>query len=75
MPSPRSGVEALSPPRRRIATPPKPSTPPAESSVLETMYDDFMTLLQGRESAQRVEVTIGDIDGTVHRVESAIANA
>jgi len=39
------------------------------------MYDDFMTLLQGREAAQRVEVTIGDIDGTVDRVESAIANA
>jgi predicted kinase len=44
-------------------------------SALETMYDDFMTLLQGREAAQRVEVTIGDIDGTVDRVESAIANA
>ena len=45
------------------------------TSALETMYDDFMTLLQVREAAHRVEVTIGDIDGTVDRVESAIANA
>jgi predicted kinase len=44
-------------------------------SALETMYDDFMTLLQGRDSAHRVEVTVGDIDGTVDEVESAIANA
>jgi len=45
------------------------------TSALETMYDDFMTLLQVREAAHRVEVTIGDIDGTVDMVESAISNA
>ena len=41
-------------------------------SALETMHDDFMTLLQGRESAQRVEVILGDIGGTVDKVESVI---
>ena len=40
--------------------------------ALATMYDDFAALLQGRHSAHRVDVRIGDIDGTVAAVESAI---
>ena len=41
--------------------------------ALTTMHDTFMELMQGRQSARRVEVSIGDIDGTVARVESAIS--
>ena len=40
--------------------------------ALATMYDDFAALLQGRHFARRVDVRIGDIDGTVAAVESAI---
>jgi predicted kinase len=41
--------------------------------VLAAMYDDFVTLLQSRPSALRVEVAIGDIDATVDTVEAAIS--
>ena len=41
--------------------------------ALAIMYDNFMDLMQGRESARRVEVSIGDIDGTVAKVEFAIS--
>ncbi len=41
--------------------------------ALAIMYDNFMDLMQGRESARRVEVSIDDIDGTVAKVESAIS--
>jgi len=42
-------------------------------SVLQAMYDDYVRLLQSRESAVRVGVEIGDVDATVARVESAIS--
>ena len=40
--------------------------------ALATMYDDYMTLLESRRSALRVEVAVGDIDATVETVEAAI---
>ena len=41
-------------------------------AALEMMYDNFVVMLEGRDEVRLVEVSIGDIDSTVARVESAI---
>jgi predicted kinase len=40
--------------------------------ALETMYDNFMTLLETRLDALRVDVSIGDVDETTNEVDALI---
>ena len=68
----RSRNEAERRRRSPMSTPPSSSNDPARSTRWRDMYDAFSAMLEQRPNARRVDVEIGDIDGTLGRLERAI---